>query len=84
MIPSVQQIWARSARAYVWATSGFDGYREAVEPYTLEYAQRETGVPAAAIREEAHAYEKADRPSISWAHGFNEPHNDADNELALI
>jgi anaerobic selenocysteine-containing dehydrogenase len=31
------------------ATSGFDAYREKVESYTLAYAERETGVPAAMI-----------------------------------
>ena len=36
-------------------------YRAAVEPYTLEYAERETGVPAELIREMAHAYARADR-----------------------
>ncbi len=41
------------------ATKGFDAYRRAVEPYTLEYAERETGVPAAEIREDAHAYAEA-------------------------
>ena len=37
------------------ATSGFDAYRESVEPWTLEEAERVTGVPADAIRELAHA-----------------------------
>ena len=41
------------------ATIGFDAYREGVETYTLEYAERETGVPAAAIRDLAHAYATA-------------------------
>ena len=31
------------------ATSGFEAYRESVEPWTLERAERETGVPAASI-----------------------------------
>ena len=31
------------------ATSCFDEYAAAVEPYTLEYAERATGVPARAI-----------------------------------
>ena len=43
------------------ATPGFDAYRESVEPYTLEFAERMTGVPAAIIREVAHAYARADR-----------------------
>ncbi len=35
------------------ATVDFDAYREKVESYTLEYAERETGVPADMIREVA-------------------------------
>src|SRR5436190_2679440 len=38
------------------ATTGFEGYRAAVEPYTLERAEQLTGVSAAIIRELAHAY----------------------------
>ena len=38
------------------ATAGFEAYRAKVEPYTLEYAERETGVPADAIRDLAHAF----------------------------
>src|SRR6059058_480075 len=36
------------------ATEGFEAYRTKVESYSLEYAERETGVPADAIRELAH------------------------------
>jgi predicted molibdopterin-dependent oxidoreductase YjgC len=66
------------------ATSGFDDYRRTVEPYTVEYAERETGVPAAAIREAAHAYATADRAMICWTLGITEHHNAVDNVLALI
>jgi formate dehydrogenase major subunit len=66
------------------ATSGFQKYREKVEPYTLEYAERETGVPGEAIREAAHAYAKADRAMICWTLGITEHHNAVDNVLALI
>ena len=66
------------------ATTGFDAYRAKVEPYTLEYAERETGVPAAAIREAAHAYARADRAMICWTLGITEHHNAVDNVLALI
>ena len=38
------------------ATSGFEDYRASVEPCTLERGEQETGVPAAVIREMAHAY----------------------------
>jgi formate dehydrogenase major subunit len=66
------------------ATTGFDAYREGVEPYTLEHAERETRVPAAVIREMAHAYAQAGRAMICWTLGITEHHNAVDNVLALI
>src|SRR5271167_3950058 len=41
------------------ATSGFEAYKEHVEKYTLERAERETGVPVEAVRRMAHAYGSA-------------------------
>lgn len=55
-----------------------------MESYTLEYAERETGVPADAIRELAHAYAKAPRAQLCWTLGITEHHNAVDNVLALI
>jgi formate dehydrogenase major subunit len=66
------------------ATSDFEAYRACVEPYTLDYAERETGVPGEAIRELAHAFAKADRAMICWTLGITEHHNAVDNVLALI
>lgn len=66
------------------ATTGFAEYKACVEPYTLEYAERETGVPAEAIRELAHAYARADRAQLCWTLGITEHHNAVDNVLALI
>ncbi len=66
------------------ATEGFDEYKAKVESYTLEYAERETGVPADAIRELAHAFAKAPRAMICWTLGITEHHNAVDNVLALI
>jgi predicted molibdopterin-dependent oxidoreductase YjgC len=66
------------------ATSGFEAYRERVEPYTLEYAERVTGVPAEAIREAAHAYATANTALMCWTLGITEHHNAVDNVLALI
>jgi formate dehydrogenase major subunit len=66
------------------ATTGFDAYRASVEPYTLERAERETGVSAALIREMAHAYAAADKAIICWTLGITEHHNAVDNVFALI
>ena len=46
--------------------------------------ERETGVPAAVIRETAHAYARAERAQICWTLGITEHHNAVDNVLALI
>jgi predicted molibdopterin-dependent oxidoreductase YjgC len=66
------------------ATTGFQAFREAVEPYTLERAEALTGVPAQAIREFAHAYAQAERAQLCWTLGITEHHNAVDNVLALI
>jgi len=66
------------------ATADFEAYKAKVETYTLEYAEHETGVPAEAIRELAHAYATAPRALICWTLGITEHHNAVDNVLALI
>jgi formate dehydrogenase major subunit len=66
------------------ATTGFEEFRRTVETYTLERAEKLTGVPAAAIGEMAHAYARADRAMICWTLGITEHHNAVDNVLALI
>jgi predicted molibdopterin-dependent oxidoreductase YjgC len=66
------------------ATTNFDAYRTAVEPYTLDFAERVSGIPADVIRDAAHAYATADRAMICWTLGITEHHNAVDNVLALI
>jgi predicted molibdopterin-dependent oxidoreductase YjgC len=66
------------------ATTGFEAYRETVEPYKLAEAERITGVPAEAIRELAHAYATAGRAQLCWTLGITEHHNATDNVFALI
>ncbi len=66
------------------ATSGFEAYRRSVEPYTLEHAERITGVSGAIIRELAHAYARADRAQVCWTLGITEHHNAVDNVLGII
>jgi len=66
------------------ATSGFEEYAAAVESYTLAYAEAETGVPAAVIRQLAHEYATAPMAMICWTLGITEHHTAVDNVLALI
>jgi formate dehydrogenase major subunit len=66
------------------ATTGFAAYKLAVEPYTLERAEKLTTVSGAVIKELAHAYARADRAQIGWTLGITEHHNAVDNVLAII
>ena len=66
------------------ATTDFDAYRSHVEPWTLDRGAAETGVPAATIREMAHAYATAPRAIICWTLGITEHHTALHNVLALI
>src|ERR671936_415902 len=66
------------------ATTGFEEYAAAVEPYTLEEGERLTGVPAESIRDAALEFARADRAIICWTLGITEHHNAVDNVLALI
>lgn len=66
------------------ATSGFEEFKECVEPWTLTAAEQVTGVPADAIRELAHTYARADRAQLCWTLGITEHHNATDNVRALI
>src|SRR4051812_4113945 len=66
------------------ATTDFEAYRESVEPWTLDEAERITGVPAEAIRDLAHAYGRAENAQLCWTLGITEHHNAVDNVFALI
>jgi predicted molibdopterin-dependent oxidoreductase YjgC len=66
------------------ATTQYDAFRESIEPWTLEEAERVTGVPAEAIRELAHAFGNAKNPQLCWTLGITEHHNAVDNVFALI
>jgi formate dehydrogenase major subunit len=66
------------------ATTGYDAFRESVEEWTLEEAERVTGIPADAIHEAAHLLGRADRAQVCWTLGITEHHNAVDNVMALI
>jgi predicted molibdopterin-dependent oxidoreductase YjgC len=66
------------------ATTGYEEFARCVEAYTLEVAEKETGVPGDAIRDVALEYARVDRAMICWTLGITEHHNATDNVLALI
>ncbi len=66
------------------ATAGFEEFAAAVEPWTLEAAEAETGVPAELIAELAHTYARADHAQLVWTLGITEHHVGTENVMALI
>ena len=66
------------------AAVGFDDYAAAVDKWTLRRGERDTGVPAAVIRQMAHDYATAETAQICWTLGITEHHNATDNVLSLI
>jgi predicted molibdopterin-dependent oxidoreductase YjgC len=66
------------------ATENFEAYKQTVESYTLERAEKITGVPGDVIRQFAHSYARADRAQLCWTLGITEHHNGVDNVLGLI
>lgn len=73
--------------AFVTArTEGFDAWRDSLEPFTLEHAERVTGVPAADIAQAARWYA---RPPFSgsclvWGMGITQHVNGIHNAHALL
>ena len=66
------------------ATTGYEEFKASVEQWTLEEGERVTGVPAATIRELAHAYGRAERAVLCWTLGITEHVTAVDNVLSLI
>ncbi|HEX5166548.1 MAG TPA: molybdopterin oxidoreductase family protein [Thermomicrobiales bacterium] len=63
-------------------TNGWDEVRAAVEPFTPEYAEKITGVPAARIVAAARLYGQADPSLIMHARGIEHSSHGVDNVLA--
>lgn len=66
------------------ATEHFQQYKECVQQYPPERAEKITGVPADDIREVARMYAKADKAIINWTLGITEHHNGTENVFSLI
>jgi anaerobic selenocysteine-containing dehydrogenase len=70
-------------------TTGFDELRASLEPYSLEYVSKISGLDAEQIRRTAHLYAAAKAPFIGWTMGVNHSTKgtetvNAINNLALI
>src|SRR3990170_2583675 len=64
-------------------TEGFSDYVESLEPFTPEWAEAETGVPAEHIRQAARLYATAQAASVYWGLGISQSTHGTDNTLAI-
>jgi len=64
-------------------TEGFESYVESLEPFTPEWAEEISGVPAEDIRKAARMYANAERAAMYWGMGISQSTHGTDNALAL-
>lgn len=64
-------------------TEGFETYIESLEPFTPEWAESISGVPADDIRAAARMYAQAERAAFYWGMGISQSTHGTDNALAL-
>ncbi len=64
-------------------TEDFHDYIESLEPFTPEWAETVSGVPADDIRQAARLYAEADRAAFYWGMGISQSTHGTDNALSL-
>ena len=64
-------------------TEGFSDYIESLEPFTPEWAEEATGVPAEDIRQAARMYATADTAAVYWGMGISQSTHGVDNTLGI-
>jgi formate dehydrogenase alpha subunit len=65
-------------------TKGFDAVKQAVKPYTLEVAEKITGIPRDLIRQAAEAYARGPNTSTLWAMGLTQHSTGTDIVASLL
>ena len=71
-------------RAFIEArTTDFDAYAASLAPFTPEWAEEVSGVPADRIREAARMYATAEAGAIYWGMGITQHSHGTDNVIAL-
>ena len=93
--PSTDIVWLCAAARYIvdnglhktefiteWVND-FDKYRESLEPFTLEFAEQITGIPAEKIATVARMIAQEERVCILWAMGVTQHCDGSDTSTAI-
>ncbi|MWW97755.1 molybdopterin-dependent oxidoreductase, partial [Francisella tularensis] len=62
---------------------GFEEYVKSLEPFTLEFAEEQTGIARETLIEIARAIHEASSTSICWAMGVTQHQNGSDTSTAI-
>jgi formate dehydrogenase major subunit len=63
--------------------NGLEAYRKSLEPFTLDYASRITGLPEETLRKVAHTIAEAKNMCILWAMGVTQHTQGSDTSTAI-
>jgi formate dehydrogenase major subunit len=63
--------------------NGFDEYRKSLDPFTLEFAEQASGIPAETLKRVAHMIAEADGVCICWAMGVTHHCIGSDTSTAI-
>lgn len=93
--PSTDLVWASAMSRYMFdhgyadldflarRVNQVDEYRASLEPFTLDFAERITGIPQAQLIEAAEMIGQARRVCVLWAMGITQHSHGADTSTAL-
>jgi formate dehydrogenase major subunit len=94
-LPGTDLVWMSAVAKYVidqgWHAkafldahvNGFDAYRESLAPFTLEYAERVTGLPQETLRRVAEMIHESPATCICWAMGITQHCEGSDASTAI-
>ncbi|HLJ18447.1 MAG TPA: formate dehydrogenase subunit alpha [Bryobacteraceae bacterium] len=93
--PSTDLVWLSAIARYIidnglarmdfinqWV-NGFEEYRKSLEPFTLEFAERVSEIPAEILKSLANEIAKADGVCVLWAMGVTQHCGGADTSTAI-
>jgi formate dehydrogenase major subunit len=93
--PGTDLVWLSAVSRYVldnglaskefierWV-NGFEEYKKSLEPFTMEFAEKVTGIPTETLVEVAKAIAEADGVCICWAMGVTQHYIGSDTSTAI-
>ncbi|HET9086763.1 MAG TPA: formate dehydrogenase subunit alpha [Acidobacteriaceae bacterium] len=93
--PSTDLVWLSAVTKYIldndlgkpefverWV-NGFEEYRQSLAPFTMEFAERVTGIAAATLEQVAHEIAGADGVCVLWAMGVTQHCGGSDTSTAI-